>query len=370
MDILRLIPSRLFCCMGYSNAMLVAMMLCVGNLPPVLAEEPINKLHPIAQNGQYGYMNVDGEIVIEPQYLHGGWFRYGLANVKIAEDEWGYIDANGRFIDEERYAYARSFDRGVAYAITNIEDGNRTFIVLDARGAEIRKSGPIRGRPYAVSEGLVVFYLEERPLTFAVVDTNGDIVIHPHQFRAIVEFHEGLAVALRVVDEQKTAIFIDREGKQAIPRTFDHALHFSDGLPPVRDQLRHDPANQQWYYIDRTARRVFDRTFNVAKPFSEGLAVVGDYISPEVRKFGYVDREGFQRIPFHFEQARPFSEGRAAVQLESAGKWGFVNHDGDVIIDFEFDSVRSFDGGLAWIKMGDDEGYINRQGEWVWRDNK
>jgi hypothetical protein len=56
-----------------------------------------------------------------------------------------------------------------------------------------------------------------------------------------------------------------------------------------------------------------------------------------------------------------FIDGLAAVQKND--KWGFIGRDGYEVIPFKFDEVEWFSNGLAWAKIGNSTGFINRTGE-------
>jgi hypothetical protein len=48
----------------------------------------------VQQNGRYGYINPQGEWIVEPQYANAGRFSEGHARVQIGP-RWGFIDAEG-----------------------------------------------------------------------------------------------------------------------------------------------------------------------------------------------------------------------------------------------------------------------------------
>ena len=64
-----------------------------------------------------------------------------------------------------------------------------------------------------------------------------------------------------------------------------------------------------------------------------------------------------------------FSEGLADVLVkrrESTAS-GFIDERGEWAIPLEYDRVDPFSGGLARVAKGPITGYINRQGEFVWK---
>lgn len=62
----------------------------------------IDGLIAICQNGKWGYMNLEGEVVIQPQFSNARSFSNGLAAVFNGE-KWGFIDKNGDLVVEYKF---------------------------------------------------------------------------------------------------------------------------------------------------------------------------------------------------------------------------------------------------------------------------
>ncbi len=56
------------------------------------------KIRRMKLGAMYGYVTVDGSIVIQPQFLYAGAFSDGIAKV-WTKDGWGFISENGAFTD-------------------------------------------------------------------------------------------------------------------------------------------------------------------------------------------------------------------------------------------------------------------------------
>jgi len=59
-------------------------------------------------DGQWGFCDIAGNIVIEPQYEDAYSFSLNLAPVKL-DTLWGYIDVNNKMVIEENYLEAKPF---------------------------------------------------------------------------------------------------------------------------------------------------------------------------------------------------------------------------------------------------------------------
>ncbi|KXJ98055.1 MAG: KWG Leptospira [Acidobacteria bacterium OLB17] len=69
-------------------------------------------------NGKYGFININGETIIEPQFDAANHFGEGLAAVKV-KDKWGFIDAAAKFIIEPQFDETGVFSEGLASVAIN-----------------------------------------------------------------------------------------------------------------------------------------------------------------------------------------------------------------------------------------------------------
>lgn len=64
-------------------------------------------------NGKYGYIDRQGDYVIDPVYEYAGVFSQGLAVIKV-DGLFGYINTNGETVIEPQFFNARDFQEGLA----------------------------------------------------------------------------------------------------------------------------------------------------------------------------------------------------------------------------------------------------------------
>ena len=72
-----------------------------------------NYLFQVSIDDKYGYIDITGKIVIDPQFEEGGEFSEGLSDVLI-EDNFGYIDTTGKLVIAPQFYQAGSFDGNLA----------------------------------------------------------------------------------------------------------------------------------------------------------------------------------------------------------------------------------------------------------------
>jgi len=146
----------------------------------------MEKLH----NAKYGYIDKDGNIVIDCQFRSAGKFKEGVAPVSSVSTDfrWGYIDKTGQYVIEAKYFTAREFSEGLA--------------------------------PVTIALGESGF-----------IDHKGNFIIPP-QYTWTYSFSEGFA---RVKVGEKYG-FIDRSGRMVIKPIFDYADDFKNGFAQIYDQ--------------------------------------------------------------------------------------------------------------------------------------
>lgn len=339
-----------------------------SSLPAVLGGKETPELFPIRQNGKVGYINLKGEVVIQPHFQIAFFFSEGLAVACLERGErCGYIDPKGKFIINPQFRFAERFSEGLA--AVEVED---KVGYIDKEGKfvinpQFPRSGDSLLRPF--SEGLASVKIGDK---IGFVDREGRIVINP-QFDEATPFFDGLAAA-KIGNKWG---FIDKEGKIVINPQFDEAKWFIEGLAPVR-------IGEQYGYIDKTGKIVINPQFNLALPFSkEGLAFV-----TLNQKLGFIDKSGkyvinpqFSTPPNLIREAHlvtydfgrfSFSEGLSPVKVGDKDKEnvGYIDTTGKIVINPQFDLALPFYGGLAFVMIQDSMAYIDKEGKYVWRESK
>jgi len=170
--------------------------LSVGQSP----QKEMGSLFPILQNGKWGYINANGDVVIEPQFDSVGEFHEGLAVANL-NGKRGYINEARLFVIQAPASLilAGGFSEGLAPVI---EGGKHGYI-----------------------------------------DRSGNMVIAP-QYDFAGEFSLGIA---RIRTDDKFG-FIDRHGA-LVTGLYPGAFDFSEGLAPVE-------INGKMGYIDVSDRIV------------------------------------------------------------------------------------------------------------------
>lgn len=183
----------------------------------------------IYENGKYGYINSNAEVVIKPQYDWAMDFSYGRAIVRLEYDEHQSV-----------------------YGIIN-EKGEIVFKIS-------------KGRPflYYLDSILKVEYHDYKnsDINFIYYDRMGKIIenINPNIFR-----HDD---NLRPIGVNGLFGYADSSNQFYIKPQFKYANKFSEGLAAV------SPDGKLYGYIDTTGSFVIEPKFASADEFSEGLAFV------------------------------------------------------------------------------------------------
>lgn len=155
----------------------------------------------VKKDDLYGFINLEGEIVLEPQFISALDFREGLASVEIENNKWGYVDTNGNFISKLQWDIAYDFNDGFAIVV------------------EGEKMGLINTRGNIVTE-----------LQWDDIDSEIEDYPSNNLYRQrYVKFVDGL---VRVRKDDRYG-FIDESGNVVVEPIWDYATQYSDGLISV-----------------------------------------------------------------------------------------------------------------------------------------
>ncbi len=86
--------------------------------------EPSNQgsepaLFPIRIEGRWGYINREGEVVVDPQFDDATPFQEGLGRIRVGDEDtggYGFVDATGTVVISPQFAWANPFSEGLALA--------------------------------------------------------------------------------------------------------------------------------------------------------------------------------------------------------------------------------------------------------------
>ena len=90
----------------------------------------------VEQTCGQGYINQEGEWLIDPQFCTTASFSEGLAAVALKTDVggmflWGFVDKEGELVIDTKYLLALDFSNGLARVLT--PDGQSGYINKDGR---------------------------------------------------------------------------------------------------------------------------------------------------------------------------------------------------------------------------------------------
>ena len=330
--------------------------------------KPLDYLYPISVDDKFGYIDKSGKIVIQPKYDSVGYFSEGLAPVLVG-NKYGYIDTKGKFIINPKYNDASDFSEGLAQVLVGDKYG-----YIDKKGEFAIY--PQYEEVLSFSEGLAAVEINGK---WGFINKSGDYEINP-KFDLAESFSEGLAIAGYNKDNNgidQNLGYINKKGEFAIKPTYKdvYRYSFNSDLAAIMPNCN---------FIDKKGKVVLDlskKRFNALEDgqcasFNNGLLLVHD---DEWKNWWFVDTQGNIKIKVPAKDdidsgletgpVGSYSEGLAIYY--SSGKWGFIDEKGSIAIKPLFDYGESFKNGLAKVGIGNKEGYINKEGKFVWyKENK
>jgi hypothetical protein len=155
-------------------------------------------------DGKWGFIDANGNVVIDYQYDFAGQFIDGLSRV-VKDDKYGFIDKNNNIIINFDYPYSSGGGNDFSCGLVRLKD-NENVIFKDNKGNTVFK----------LDDGLSAFAFAE---DYAIVkkddkcgfiDKNGNIVIDC-KYTSASDFSDGLAAVSN--DDFKSFEFINTKGK-------------------------------------------------------------------------------------------------------------------------------------------------------------
>lgn len=346
---------------------------------------------PVRVNKKWGFINLQGQISISPQYDKVGessplrddddWssssFSEGLVGVKL-NGKWGFINQGGKLVIPYQFDKVQRFSGGLATVKVNGLWG-----AINPEGKWIIPPVNFSESPIKVVDTFSIRFFQgiarfHDPKTYSVTSYRdksgrvvGDLNNPPKLAR---EFQEGLAIIEIplwakqqgrdvtpvvatseygfVSSAGKKCGFQDKQGKVVIEPQFDGCQSFSQGLAVVR-------VDKKWGYIDKTGKFIVSPQFDYADSLFEELTLVVSN-----GKIGFIDKTGKVVIKPEFElglgKEFPNTSTNVARKL-------FKSNFKDYLQQLEPSKVMQhrFSHGLAATIKDDKCGYIDKTGKFI-----
>lgn len=187
--------------------------------------------------GKYGYIDLQGKVVITPQFDTMGMFNSGKAVVKVSDKRYAIIDLNGKILNTFPYEFVGD-----------------------------------------LQEGLMPFK-EKNNSKFGFIDESGKVIIKPQYTLILSGFEEERAVAGIGDIHQSNYGLIDKKGDYIIAPKFDEIRPLGEGRVVVGIHLNisDNPNRPSKYAIaDIDGRFLTDFIYYGVDKYENGLASVFD----------------------------------------------------------------------------------------------
>lgn len=371
---------------------------------------------PIYEDAAWGFIDQNGQIVIEPQFKDVSNFSEGLAAFKSVHDgRWGYVNQNGDIVVEPVFDSASPFFDGRAIVIKGQQG------VIDKAGNLV--VDPVQKRITKFSRNRAFILVGNN---WKLIDDQGDYVTQ-NSFKQVGTFREGLAPFHGFNNDYSISGYINTDGETEIlledeisvnidglagffhqrALVYKHRLNLFDwnfGGPDSARQRAYGLINPQgeiavkpqYDYIDIQSEclavvLIGDRygatdlngnvliplTFSYIGDFSEGLAIAQRRGNG---KYGYINSRGkfvikpMQEIDYsstslsniESPERRNFYNDRALYKNDD-GKYGYIDRTGQIVIEPVFEEAFPFEGGVAKFKNSDSWGYLDTSGTIIWQ---
>lgn len=280
-------------------------------------EEMFKNPHPAYdENDNGGYIDINGNWVIEPQYRRVYSFSEGLAAVQDAVTEkWGYINLNGDIVIEPRFYSA-----------------------------------------YAFKDGRAIISLDRELDDFGMIDATGNFVIEP-VYRTVYYFKDGYTL---VQEKDSNMYRYMNENYQFVFDEYNEAYLFNNGSAVVNYYGKWCKLDEKGqlsdFSVDISEFRSSD-FYGDPHNYKTGSYIDlsrGEVVKTTSEQYVIIDEAGNAISPY-FDNVSRFSGDYARASKIIDGKWyyGFIDKNYDWFIEPHYKELGNLINGYAFAVKED-----------------
>lgn len=312
---------------------------------------------------KWGFINQQGEMVIEPQFDSRGKFYQGVFAVN-KDGKYGFIDTTGQWVTELKEGYASFFTEG--YCVVRLVETNDQGEVVSGRMVLIDDTGeismelPENAQCWPVRDGMVPVFSQEG---IAVYTPRGELLFEIEGATGFngdestyAVFYEGLMT----VEKNEKWGAVNTKGEWVIEPQYDSMGWFENGVCKAK-------VGDYYGYVDTTGAWVTEPQFiENYDDFSEDL--VGAETDTQA---GYIDNQGNWKIvlpQYEWVILGEFNQGVAAVGTDKG--YGIMGKDGRWVLEPCYEHIGWFRCGVAPVEtVWKSHGFINTEGQLITATN-
>jgi WG containing repeat len=288
-------------------------------------------------NPEFGFIDIRGNLVIQPQYSSVGMFSEGVAPVRVGGQDsgrWGFINKQGRFVIDPQYTWAQEFSEGHAFVGLPCPPEIK-LSMCSMRW--IRHDGTLEPANYSPTRETHGPQLEITSSSDPAI-SHGKLTSGPVTYGFV--YRANANDTGQIVLPRFTKVgFVGRDPEWPIPVA----------VGPY--------GSEQWVFVNPVGDFVIQPNFSYAWQFADGLAEVKIGQGDSARA-GFINKYGHFEINPVFKDAGPFYEGLAAAQSAASNKWGYIGRDGLFVVQPQFDEAGAIQNGMATVSLNGKWGLI------------
>lgn len=318
-------------------------------------------LAPAKQNGKWGFIDQNGNWVIENKYENVVSFSEGIAGVSN-NNGFGYIDKDENIIiNFSKNYFGQPFHEDFSIIQHNNKHGY------------INKLGQVIVPTYLDEafnfSGGIAKIREIGSHKYKFINTKGNEIFNSKEVIDIYSFSdEGLALICKYTQKilgnyyNAQYGFINKDFEEVIPAKYTNAYSFHEGFASVQKVK-----DGKYGVIDKNGKLVIDFKYKYINYFSDGLALCEKGILKELCFINIngeivIKNLGYEVNLFNENEIDYFHDGMAKISMKE--KYGFINRTGNLIVQCKYSEAHNFNDGLALVSIGryDDYTFIDKKG--------
>jgi len=323
-------------------------------------------LAAVKKKGKWGFIDTNGTWTIQPTFDRGyasslkhrceyntenygiGYFQEGKAHIENFR-QWGYINKQGNWIIEPQFDKCLPFHEGVAAVLKNNKLGYidtvgnwiiEPFLDYNKETASDFEWTTI-SHNHNCSEGIIACKINDK----WGYKTIGGQNLTSFDYTFVSKFHEGIGIVF------KNALkgIIDKNGKSILNCEWEGiTIGYKEKWIIAFDGMN-------YHLYDFQGEKIIETAIGKVKYFINGCISV-----KKNGQWGMINQKGKTIIDYQYDDMLYFMEDLIAVK--KGDKWGYIDLNNEVVLPFIYDFADNFKYNHAAVKKDGLYFYINKKG--------